>query len=138
MNFNFADPSLWRSLTQFRQKRARIKSHVRFLLTCKTAQVFPNFMRLPLLHRTGPALKALGIFKQVWLREELKERFGKLDKIEKQCYSLHLGLSKKLNTFEWDYLDSSTTAYCDRLNDEWSRSHNQKLQKLKDWQCGHG
>lgn len=80
--------------TRLLKKVNRIKADIIFLKECKQNQVFPSFMNIKCKLNNARSQKCIRMAKQMWLKEEMRHHYGRLDFAQLKLYETHLKLSR--------------------------------------------
>lgn len=106
-------------------KRKLVKIDIWFNNECLRKHITPRYISLHTRANSWPARKAVRAATVIWIREEVKKHYFKLNLIEQKLKLLYLRLTCLLHPAEWDSLVSSVLNFvADKGAEKFSRVQN--------------
>ena len=127
-----------RQLENFRLKKIHLLCSLTFLLRCRDSKVVPKFLKMKRIFKTPQSLRIYERMEFALLRERIHTTRKSLAILDEKLVSLHLLLSNRLKTCDWDNIDRLIQYKVDRRQVQCSSNQKKKFElsykncKVKD------
>ncbi len=119
-----------RELIILNEKRARNSSHIKFLLACKHAKIYPNFINLKCKNKSKAAIRGLLAGKQCWLRNEIRAKYAKQEKLDRLSYYRWQECTR-VNGSSWNAIDTAASQLLFPIQEGLQLLKTRKFNKLR-------
>ncbi|XP_062837651.1 uncharacterized protein LOC134299269 [Anolis carolinensis] len=97
-----------RRLEKLRTRKAHLLCSLTFLLRCRDTDTIPQFLAAKRTFKTPQAHRIYNRLERNLLRERIHTIRKELANTDKELLHLHINISQKMNTQDWDKIDSLT------------------------------
>lgn len=120
--------------------QTKIQEDINFLKRCKSARVFPKFIKIRTSVSNRRSKKAEMKAKKVWLQSEINYKYAKMNEISMELYNSFGKILKEINPIFSEFLIEEINdieCTCNRIRYEKKFKLNRKFQDLSKKNCEH-